>query len=205
MHVLDDQQQRGVGGQCLQQRVHALEELDPVGLAGGAAGGAQQPTDRLQPAQVGIGEPDLLDHARQLVGEPGEELGEGQVREAALAEVEAVPDVHLPSGALRALAELVHQPGLADAGVPGEQHVGGRPGGAGTCCDAEQGGELLQLGVASDQDPTRMRHVRHDPGCGGGSHQDSQVVVLLRSRLRSLRSRLAWRRPTICSCSCAAR
>jgi hypothetical protein len=58
--------------------------------------------------------------------DPGERLGEGEVGEAAGAEIDAVThdDDHVPL--LRPAQELGRQPGLADARVPGHEHAGGR-------------------------------------------------------------------------------
>ena len=70
-----------------------------------------------------------LDDLGQLGLEPAQHLGEREVGQRAVAEVEAVPGDHAPALVDREVAQLHQQPGLADAGVTGQHDVhrlGGR-------------------------------------------------------------------------------
>jgi hypothetical protein len=78
-----------------------------------------------------------------------------------------VPGDDLPALGEREVAQLGEDPGLADAGVAGEQH---RPVDGGGSPDPEDRGKLVQLGLATDQrldvaGELREGHATHDDGC----------------------------------------
>ena len=75
----------------------------------------------------------------------------GKVGQSAVGEVEAVAGDHLPPGLVRPVAELGEEPGLADAGVTGEEdgRAVGRDSAVSGRRDAERGAEVLQLGFSS--------------------------------------------------------
>ena len=129
-------------GQLAEQREQRVEQLELGEVAFGlavVAAGRRGDRDRLrrfaafdrrrhragqQPAQRGpAGDGDRVDPLEQ-----GDDLGEGQVGQAGLADVETASGQH--QGALLGgiVGELVEQPGLADARVPGDQHRAGRAG-----------------------------------------------------------------------------
>jgi hypothetical protein len=56
----------------------------------------------------------------ELGGEPAEDLGEREVGQRAVAEVEAVAEQDPPVGVMRPMMKLGEQPALADAGVAGD-------------------------------------------------------------------------------------
>ena len=114
-----------------------------------------------------------LEHAGGDVGQVGheaaEDLGEGEVGQRAVGEVEAVAGDDLPVGLERRVAQGHQEAGLAHAGVAADEHgpsgsgagiIGAR--GVSGRANAELGGELLQLGIASDEiGGPQGRHGRH--------------------------------------------
>jgi len=206
--VLDHDQRGRLVGDRLEQAVHGREELAAVDGLDPLVGGALAP-GREQAGESGVELGDALDHIGELRHETVEHLGEGQVGQGAVAEVEAVAGVHLPPAGAGERGELLQQPGLSDARVAGEQDVL-----AGAAVDArsarsprdkgdaEQRGEFLELGVSSDQDP--FGHVLHDPLSGGdgadhfGDHHRTSIEIPLR-RGRDRRSRAFSRRTAMLS------
>ncbi len=77
-----------------------------------------------------------------VVGEHSEDLGEREVRQTDVPEVDAVSGEHRHPGARGPPRDLVQDAGLADARVPGDQHRPGRPR-AGTVQDTGEAGEFL--------------------------------------------------------------
>jgi hypothetical protein len=145
VQVLDDQQQRGQLGQADQQRQHPVEQLDPFEavpgrrrrtLAGGHLG--QQPAQAGQGRGQGGGDLGLA----RAGAEVAEGVDEGHVREADVADLHAAADQHPDAAALGPGGELGQQPGLADAGVAGDQ-PDRRPATLGPVEQAEQALELL--------------------------------------------------------------
>ena len=61
-----------------------------------------------------------------VVREPADDLGEGEVGQGAVGEVEAVPGDDLPAQRAGLVAQLGEHAGLADSGVAGEQERSGR-------------------------------------------------------------------------------
>nr|WP_264674201.1 hypothetical protein [Nocardioides lijunqiniae] len=165
--VLDDQQERAALGGGLEHRVHGAEEVGAVERLGVVAGGGRQDAAaRLEAGERGVDGRHLADDVGQVEGEATEHLGEREVGQGAVAEVEAVAGDDLPALGDRQVAQLEQQPRLADAGVAREQDgpavapraVRGRT-------DAERRGDLPELGVATHQGRARVRHGPHDVAC----------------------------------------
>jgi hypothetical protein len=98
-------------------------------------------------AHGGVGGTDVGHEVGRRLREPAQDLGERQVGQRAVAEVEAVADQRAPAGPVRAVAELAQQPGLPDPGVAGQQQSAGHGRGA----DPGQPGELVELVVTADE------------------------------------------------------
>ena len=149
----------GAGG--LGERVDAVEQRGLVGGDRLGVGGlAQHPLAGQQTEQGGVAGRDVVEEVGQVAGDPAGDLGEGEVGQGGVGEVEAVAGEHLPAVVDGAVAELGEEAGLADAGVTGEEHGGALVGGGGTGRrDAERGAQVLQLGISSDQ---LRRHAVHD-------------------------------------------
>ena len=129
MQVLDHQQQRGQLGQADQQRQHPVEQLHPLEAVpgGGAAPGRW-------PARAGAGPgwarprpAGRPPRPRPAGPEVAEGVDEGHVGQADVADLHAAADQHPDAAALGPGGELVEQPGLADAGVAGDQPDGRPP------------------------------------------------------------------------------
>jgi hypothetical protein len=177
--VLDDDEQGLLPAGLLEQGVDAREEVGaarPVVAAGcplggiGAVGGSlgdphplagQQPDD----GRVRLG--DGVDDGRELVLEPPQDLGERQVREGAVAEVEAVPDDDEASGGDGTVAQRQEQPGLADSGVPSDEYRRAALG----VVDRGEGHQVGEELVAADQGRASVhrRHEVHHRACHGQS------------------------------------
>ena len=161
--VLDHEQERSPTGGLDEQDVQRLEEFRAVQ---GAAGGllreiaGEHSAAGLEAGQRRVDGGDLGDEVGLVGGEAPEDLGEGEVRQGAVAEVEAVPGDDLPALGEGDVAQLRQQPGLAHPGVAAEQDRRGGATGAGPRGhgDAEQGAQLRQLGVSADHDAARGGH-----------------------------------------------
>ena len=131
VEVLDDEEQALAGAGRLGEGVHGVEEGGLVGrerTRGRWPG--QHPLAGQQTEQCGVALGDLVEQVGQLTGDAAGDLGEGEVGQGAVGEVEAVPGLDQPALGDGAVAELGQQAGLADAGVAGEEDgvpVGGRP------------------------------------------------------------------------------
>jgi hypothetical protein len=110
-----------------------------------SAAGQQTPPGQ-QPSHGRIPVDERLAGNRQ-VRERAQHLGEREVRQRAVPEVEAVADQHRPAGFLGTAPQLGEDPGLADTGVSAEQD-GPR---AGVGPQPDQTGELVELGVPTDE------------------------------------------------------
>ena len=84
-------------------------------------GRAEHPPAGLEPGQGRVDAGDGADDVGEVDGQPAEHLGEREVGQRAVAEVEAVAGEHLPALLDREVAELGEQAGLADPGVTGQQ------------------------------------------------------------------------------------
>ena len=162
--VLDHHEERTRVGGPLEEGVHGVEEVAALeGLVVGTALGVPDPPTRLQPAQGGVGVEHLLDEVGVGEREAAEDLGEGQVGEAVVGQVEAVTGGDLPAVVDDEVTQLGQQPGLADARVAAEQH--GARGALGRT-DAELGAQGIQLGITADQVGTSQSgHGRHHVAC----------------------------------------
>ena len=121
--------------------------------------GDQHAAAGLEPGQGGVRVGDALDDLGQLGLEPAEHLGEREVGQRAVAEVEAVPGDDAPALGDREVAQLGEQPGLADAGVAGEHaraRLAGRPSRR-AADDRTPSNEAISVSSASR--PTRVRLV----------------------------------------------
>lgn len=122
-------------GEVGQQPGDALEEPQPAArVPCRVRTGAQQPVDRGMRGQSG-GE-------AFVVGEDAEDLGEGEVRQTDVTQVDAVPGEDRHPGGRGPPRDLVQDPGLADARVPGDQHRSGRTR-AGALQHTGEAGEFL--------------------------------------------------------------
>ena len=162
VRVLHDQQQRGPLRGRLQQGVHGLEEVRTVeadcrGVPLLAVGPRQHPPSGLEPLHGGVGLQDRRDDlVRQLVDQPADHLGERQVRQRTVAEVDTVPDGDGPAPGPSRVGQLAEQPGLADAGVAVQEQ--GMRGAVRLTRPVEQGHKPRRLGVPADE--PRVRHLR---------------------------------------------
>ena len=158
--VLDHDQQRRLLGGRLEEGVDGVEELSSIGAGrGGPLVGAHHAAYGPQPGQRRIVGGHPLDDVGQVRDDPVEDLRERHVRHGALAEVDAVSRVHLPAVGHRPVTEGGEQARLPDAGVAGEEDV--LPPGIGDRVgrgDSEQPGQGLQLGVATYEGPSTLRH-----------------------------------------------
>ena len=161
--VLDHHEERGGLGGGLEQGVDRGEQVRAVDATVGLAllravrvlgVGTHDPAAGAEAGQGRVLVGDLGDELGQLGLEATKHLGEREVRQRAVAEVETVAGDDAPLGGDREVAHLHQQPGLPDAGVPGQDDVvtlglgsvRQRP-------DAEQRSYLRQLGVSADQGP----------------------------------------------------
>jgi hypothetical protein len=152
VQVLDDQHQGLLCGQPAEQGGDHLEQHASAGLAGGLRRrtefGQQAGEILLTPVEdgraVGLHEP----------AQRGRERGEGQ---PFLTQLEALTGEDASALGGGQPAELLHQAGLADAGLAADQN-GRRLGVAGALEGVAQGGEI---GLPADQDVTAgvCRHV----------------------------------------------
>jgi hypothetical protein len=169
VQVLDHQQHRCAGlADVAEQPGDRVEELEPAGVVVAGRGAdrlartGDQPAER-RPGAEGLG------HRRVGVRAPGqlaERLGERQVGQADPADVDAVSDEDDRARGAGPGAQLREQPGLAHAGVAGEQDRRG-PAGPGTLHRRGQPGQLLD---ATDERSLRPQP-RHDRHRGTGHRQ----------------------------------
>ena len=164
VEVLDDEEQALVGAGRLGEGVDGVEEGGLVGREGlGVGGHGQHPLAGQQTEQCGVALGDLVEQVGQLTRDAAGDLGEGEVGQGAVGEVEAVTGLDQPAVGDGTVAELGQQAGLADAGVAGEED-GFPVGGAPRYRDAERGAKLLQLGISSDQLRCHVVHLVADHG-----------------------------------------
>ena len=160
--VLDDDEDRGVlgdGGQQVAERVVDVAAVEGLVARRGLA--AADPAAGLEARERRV----LLEHAGGHLGQVGhdaaQDLGEGEIGQRAVSEVEAVARDDLPVRRERSVAQGHDETGLADAGVAAHEHRSGGRLTAGRA-NAELGGEFLQLGIASDEiGGPQGRHARH--------------------------------------------
>ena len=149
--VLDDHEQGALLRHGLEQVVHRGEDVAPVErLVLVAVVGGAQPSARLEAGERGVTVGHARGHLRPLREDAPEDLGEGEVGERPVGQVEAVSGEHQPALTERDVAQLGQQSRLADARVAREEH-GVRSGTGPGRANAEPGGQVLQLGIASDE------------------------------------------------------
>ena len=123
VRVLDDHEQRAALGHRLEQVVDGGEDVAAVeGLVLVAVVGGAEPSARLEAGEGGVTLGHARGHLRPLREDAPEDLGEGEVGQRPVGQVEAVAGQHQPALAERDVAQLGQQPGLADARVAGEEH-----------------------------------------------------------------------------------
>jgi len=129
---------RDEGGDLLEQ--HGLSPF----VIGGTAGMSGQEPDQFRP------EPGVRLVRTELSGEIAEQSHQRRERKHRLRELEALPFEGQGGGVVRQYPtkELVHQPGLADAGLAPEQHHRQRPGRR----PGPTAEKRTQLILAADQD-----------------------------------------------------
>ena len=120
LHDDEDRRVLGDGGEEVAERVVDVAAVEGLVARRGLA--AADPAARLEAGEGGV----LLEHARGDVGLVGhhaaEDLGEGEVGQRAVGEVEAVPGDDLPLGLDRGVAQRHQHAGLADPRVTGDEH-----------------------------------------------------------------------------------
>jgi hypothetical protein len=187
VQVVGDQQQRPARGQqrpgqgveqppapvAVGQRVRARD----VGRLGAQLG--QQPAElthqgRVQPGQL---------PGQRLLAQPGHHrsVGQGALRGIRAGRRGHRPTVQAPG------AELLHQPGLADAGLAGDQHQAGRPALGGP----PQLGQPGPLASPADQRRAAERAGRSALAAGGEAPAVQQGLVDPPGRRRWLHAQLA--------------
>jgi hypothetical protein len=208
VHVLQDHQQGPGRRELADQAGHRLEELEPAVVDRLRRGAAGQRTAQVA-ALAGRhdGRP-LAGTAGQEPGQhrvrrgDGRELGlprdgtqqvdEGQIGQADVAEVDAVPGEHADPAGGRPGAQLVEQPGLADARVAREQDRRGAA--RDRLIDVRQQPTEL-LGPADDRGVLPAWHVV-DRGTGlrqdGSRRHLDGPVQRARRRLRNQAPRRLW-------------
>ena len=160
-----DEDERLLLGGGLEEGVHGFEQRGFVDGATAAAARlladlVDHPAAGREAVEGGVV---AGDGGQQLGGgdlEAAEDLGEGEVGQGAVAEVEAVAGDDLPAEVEGAVAQRGEEPGLADAGVAGEEDGCRRRAGAATVAgrdDAEPESEVLQLGISSHERGSRHR------------------------------------------------
>ena len=154
VQVLDHQQQRASSD----RRTSSDSTRRTAAPARSRPPGAPAPADRLgqEPAQAGHSRGQQGGHLglARSGAEVAEGVHEGHVREANVADLHAAADQHPDAAALGPGGELVEQPGLADAGVAGDQPDGR----AAALGPAEQGDQVAELLGPADEAAG---------GCGG--------------------------------------
>ncbi len=198
VQVLEDDEQRLIGSEALEQAQHRLEQLRS--LLGRALGRLAERghQSRQQPAGGAEDRGELL--GRGGPGEIAERLDQRRERQALRSELHAVARQHPHPGRRREPRRLVHEPGLADSRLAGEEHQAGL-GGAGR---GEQRRELRPLAHPS-------HHDRRDR-CARRVHPALLTIVVIlppggRRGVRRARSaapprRRTGRTPGPCPCAC---
>ena len=146
VQVLEDDEQRLIGSEALEQAQHRLEQLRALlrraldGLAEGGHQSRQQPAGRSEDRGERLG--------RGGAGEIAERLDERRERQALRTELHAVPRQHPHPGRRRESCRLVHEPGLPDSRLARQEHQAGLGGAGG----GEQRRELRPLARPSHHD-----------------------------------------------------
>ena len=175
VEVLDDDHERLLLGGGLEEGVHGFEQRGLVDGGAALAGLVDHPAAGREALEGGVMGGDGGDDLGGGGLEAAEDLGEGEVGQGAVGEVEAVAGDDLPAEVEGAVAQRGEEAGLADAGVAGQKDrdigAAARAGAAGVAGrdDAEPESEVLQLGISSHERRRRHRHAPHHVGCRGHS------------------------------------
>jgi hypothetical protein len=136
VHVLQDDEEWAGGRQLAEQARDGLEQLQPPVLdrLWGRPVLQGAPEVAVVPRHGGEGSPGEQPGEHRVAGGRGRQVGigrdraqqihEGQIGQADVAKVDAVPDQHAGTTLGRPRRELVEQPGLAHARVTGQQDRG---------------------------------------------------------------------------------
>ena len=127
VEVLDHEDERLLLGGGLEEGVHGIEQRGPVEWGPmlappePLAGLVDHPAAGREAVQGGVVAGDGGEHLGGRDLEAAEDLGEGEVGQGAVGEVEAVAGDDLPAEVEGAVAQRGEEAGLADAGVAGEE------------------------------------------------------------------------------------
>lgn len=181
VHVLQHQQQRLLPGELADQGRDRLEQLEPAVVDRRGRRAVRQLSPeiarlrhrRRRRSHRPAGEQRGQDGARRrdrgrlgIGGHRAQEVHEGQVGQADVAQVDAVPGEHPEPALLGPGGELVEQPGLPYARVAGQEN-GPRPPGGGAVEGRQQAGEL-----GGPSHHRRVVPVRHGDDRGTGIRRD---------------------------------
>ena len=153
MEVLDDEEQGPPLGGGLEEGVHGIEQRRPGRRAGWPrnrgtlAALVDHPASGHEAVQGGVVAATEASTSGDGDLETAEDLGEGEVGQGAVGEVEAVAGDDLPAEVEGTVAQRGEQAGLADAGVTGEEDDAARTRVSGRD-DAQPESEVLQLGIS---------------------------------------------------------
>jgi hypothetical protein len=123
VHIFDDDEQRVSAGQLFEGVMNGLEEVrpsHPFGLSLVSIGEESPPRHQPRHSRMCFGQ--RRSQGRGRGGDPTEDLGEWEIRQGGVTEVDAVTHDHPPAVALRTVAQLTQEPGFADPRVASKQH-----------------------------------------------------------------------------------
>ena len=125
MEVLQHQHDRGSLRAAQQQGPHRVEDLQLLqSITGECAGRARPCHLRQEPAKAGRSRSDLSHQVRflRVVGKATQCVHDRQVGKADVAKLHTAADKHPRPPMLGPVGKLQQQPGLAHAGIAGQQH-----------------------------------------------------------------------------------
>ena len=204
--VLDHDEDGAHAGEVLQRRVDGLDELAAVDGLTSRSGGqlvGTAPAAREEPGQVRVRHQEALDGLGLVHLEAAQHLAEGQVGQGLAGLAEAVADEDRPACVTGPAGDLGEQPGLADAGVAGQQD---ETGGVSTRPESDEVGEPRGVRLAPHEHSPGGTVQTHDPdyvgavghrGGGRGHAQAGRGLVRacrcpVRTVRRAARTRPAW-------------
>lgn len=162
MQILQDQQQRSARGEVREQPGHPFEEPQPgVGVAGGVRGGAEE---AVHSRMGGENRREPL-----ITCQNPEDLGEGQIGQPHIPEIDTVPDDDGGPAFGRPSRDFIKQPGLTDPRVPRDQQGLPTP----VPGTLEHSAEAAQFLVPPDQRAAK-RSLRHALILASGERRNPQ-------------------------------
>jgi hypothetical protein len=177
VEVFEDQQQRALGSEALEQHEQRLEQAALahrlVGRRGSRRAGAQLGKQAGQRRSRGLAE---IGGQRAVAGDRAQGGDERGVRDLRAAELQAVAREHARARQRGPALELAHEARLAHAGFARDEHEGRRAGRR----PLQRGVERRELGTAPDEGgaPHPLRHGAHHgalsgpPGRAGRARRD---------------------------------